>query len=209
MNDFDQQLVPATNQEIIALAKLLARDHEIMADFERCGYQGDLADDAEARVEEAIDAYRQGPLCDRDRFHLALAPCLVRKLVAGKIEDLESDEVHDFLEQRKVWRIGQGIKSVPTTAAEVMALAAALRKNEEAWSIYARIKEHDVATEEEVERINTCIFRYKRKFGLFNQDIAALSAVHSVLQALASGRLSHLASEAAFKMVRTNPHVVD
>ena len=211
MGDRDQRLEPAADEEIIALAKSMSANPQIMRAFERCGYEGDLTDEEEASVDEAIDTFGQGPLQDRDRLHLALAPCLLRLLVAGKIDDLDSEAAHEFLKLRKVVRIGGAgaIKSVPTKANEIIEVARAMHQDEEVWAIYARIKENDTATEEEEERITRFLSSYKKKFGLFNYNIAAVSVVDSVLRAIAAGRIDEINSEEALKIVASNPHVVN
>lgn len=209
MDVFDIRLTPATNEEIIALAESLQADPILYSVFERCGYDGDTTVEEEAAVDAAINAYRRGPLGDRDPLHLALAPCLVRRRVGGIISSLDSTAALEFLEHRKVERAGQLVKTAPTTAKEVIDLARDLREDPQIWAMYMRIKEKYAATNKESKKFDEFQRRRTKKFGLYNQCGAALSTVTPLLRAVASGRISSIDSEEAWALVRTSHQVTN
>lgn len=205
--EHQNRLVPASDEEIIGLAEKMWADRALRTIFERVGCDGDMSEAEEATVNGAIDAYRQGPLWDRDGLHLALAPCLLRQLAAGMIENLDEPNARAFLEDRRVVRIGAGMKPVKLTAAEVMSFAGAMRDDSDAWAIFEHLKGNREATEDERRTIHNFETRYRFKYGLLNRD--RLGRATALLLDLAAGKIRSLDSPEAWEYVRSSPFIRD
>lgn len=207
MSDFERRLMPASNAEIITLAGILREDPVLIAAFERCGYDGDMTVEEDALLEAAINAFRRGEMWDRDPFHLVLAPCLVRRLVSGRIDSLDSAAAHEFLEDRKVVRLWQGIETAPPSASQVMEIARAFRNEPEIWNIYLRVKEEHSETDKESNIIFSFKVSYLKKYGLYIQDMAIINAIGGLLKAIAAGRIGEIDSDEAWAFIRNIPSV--
>jgi hypothetical protein len=211
--EFAKRLVPATDEEIIALAEKLWADPELRAIFERVGHHGDLRDDEELAIGAAIDACRQGHLWNRDALHLALAPCLLRQLAAGIIDRLDCPQTKAFLSDRRVVRIGPGMKPVHATAQEVMNYTRALRNDPRAWAIavaFAARRQPDLFIKEIDREGDLYLGKFERKYihkyGLFNRG--TVGGV-SLLLDLAAGTIPSLDSPEAWRAIRTNRFIRD
>ena len=202
-DEYEKRLVPASDQEIIGLAECMWADPSLRTIFERVGYDGDMTSEEQAAVNAAIDDYRQGRLWDRDRLHLALAPCLLRQLAAEMIDALDSAEATSFLRDRKVERVGSGMKGITPTPEEVMAFAKALKRNSATWQVIMHLKDYpDMFVSEGdpdgvLGRFET---DYRYKYGLLNRSRSG--GAIGLLRAVAAGNIESLDCTAAWTLIK-------
>lgn len=205
INEHEARLVPASDEEIIGLAVKMWAEPAMKAIFGRVGYDKDLTEAEEKAISAAVDAYRQGELWNRDPLHMALAPCLLRQLVAKKIDDLNDPKAIAFLSRRKVIRSGQMIKVEHPSLNEVLKLAQAMRSDPKIWAILQRIKVSDAATEEECDLIDAFVLKYKKKYGLFNQSSVGTSTAISLLRELSAGNIDRFDDPRAKEIMLRSP----
>jgi len=208
LEEYQKRLVPASDEEIIALAERMWADPELRDAFERVGSDGEFTEDEATKVSEAIDAYRQGELWNRDAYHLALAPCLLRQVAAGGFENLRTKEVGAFLTDRKVNRIGPMIKPVKPSVQEVLEFARALDADSPSRSVILRLKDFPDSLVREVDKEGVLAqfeVSYRQKYGLMNRS--GLGAAVGLLRGLYSGSFEGLDSSAAIEALRQS-HVV-
>ena len=214
MNDafeeYCKRLVPPSDREIIALAEKMWADAKLRATFERVGLHGDFTAEEETAIEAAISEYRQGDLWDRDDLHLALAPCLLRRLAAGIVDKLDNDETRSFIEGARVERAGAMMRPVKTTVREVLDFGEAIHKNPDASEMINRLGRnpnafvHEVDLEGVLARFED---RYRRKYGLLNRG--ALAAAIGLLRGVAEGSLEAMDSPEAIESLRRVRGVCD
>ena len=210
LEEYKRRLVPASDEEIIALAETLWANPALRAVFQRVGFDGDFTDTEEAAVDAAIDAYRQGPLWDRDELHLALAPCLARQRAAGMIDRFDSPQARAFLADRRVTRGGILIKAEKTTAADAMAFAKVMRADPRCWAVITRLNDHpdmfvyEGDPEGVLDRFED---RYRAKYGLFNRS--RFGTAVGMLRGVASGLIPSLDSPEAWAVIRSSDLVID
>lgn len=206
--EYESRLVPASDEEVIALAERIWADSALKAIFKRIGYDGDLTEAEEATVDTVIDSYRKGPLWDRDRLHLALAPCLVRRLAAGMIDRLDGPQVRAFLADHRVTRSGSGVSGAKTTASEVMDFAKAVRADAQCWAIIMRLKDYRFEKGGDPEgilaRFETC---YRYKYGLLNRH--PFGSAIGMLRGVASGSIPSIDSPEAWASIKKVPWIKD
>ena len=212
--EYRARLAPASDAEILQVAGTLWASPALQAIFKRVGYDGDMTEDEIAAVYGALDACRQGALWDRDDLHLALAPPLLRQLASGRIDNLDCPEVHAFLDACKVQRGGILIRSMPTTARDVIEFAKAARSDPAVWTLYhPRALTGEPLTWEEgdrmIETFNGSMARYRWKRGYFNLNSAALSQAKYLLWDLAAGKIDSLDSAEALARAREGKFVKD
>lgn len=123
-------------------------------------------------IRAAVDAYRQGPLWDRDNLHLWLALPLLRRLAAGMIDSLDGPEAREFLADRKVVRGPRNLKQ--PTAEEFMAYAKELRRDPGYWSIIQQLADtprsgRALALHEKIGLMRVFENIYCLKYGYFNR----------------------------------------
>ena len=197
MDEYERRLVPASVDEIIALAEQIWSNPVLQAAIKKAGIHGDFSEENQERIDVEIDNYRQDVLWNRDRLHLALAPCLLRQIAAGKISNLSDADARKFIQERMVERIGRGFRPAKTTREHVLDYADAMKNNSEIWSIFLRVKtEHHL---DEVEDQALFAFRknYLSKYGLYNLDPAALGFATRLLRKLAAGEINDLKGSTA------------
>jgi len=210
LEEYQKRLVPASDEEIIALAESMWADSKLRAVFERVGWEGNFTENEAAAVSAAIDAYRQDELWDRDAHHLALAPCLLRQMAAGSFKSLRGREVETFLADRKVSRIGPMIRPVKPSVQEVLDFAKALNASAETRAVIMRLKDspdslvRDVDQEGVLARFESS---YRRKYGLMNRG--GLSAGVGLLRGLYAGAFDDLESPVAIESLRRTHLVSD
>lgn len=208
VEEYTRRLVPASDEEIIALAETLWADPKFKAIFERVGYEGDMTDEEEAAVRAEIDAYRQGSMWDRDELHLALAPSLVRRLAAGMIDRLDGPEARQYLDDRKVERAGPLVKSEDSTAEQVMSFARAMKSDPACWAVIMRLKDYPDLFVYEVDKegvLNRFTISYKFKYGLFNQP--SIDHAIGLLRSIAAGNIADLDHPDAWEVLKRDQSI--
>ena len=167
-----KRLVPASDEEIIALAERLWSDPQLQPVFQRIGYHGDASDPEQQAIDATIDAYRQGRLWDRDREHLALAPCLVRQLAAGVIGALNGEDAKAFLADRRIERVGALMRPRKASEQELQSFARAIRNNSAAWEVIIGLAENPDQLVDEYDTgrvLYSFQVQYQLKYGLMNR----------------------------------------
>ncbi|WP_340115570.1 hypothetical protein [Pelagibius sp. 7325] len=208
LEEYQKRLVPASDEEIVALAERMWAEPELRSAFERVGNHGELTTDEAAKVSAVIEAYRQGELWNRDAYHLALAACLLRQVAAGSFESLRSKDVGAFLADRKVSRIGPMIKPVKPSVQEVLEFAKALDADSSSRSVILQLKDFPDSLVREVDKEGVLAqfeTSYRHKYGLMNRS--GLSAAVGLLRGLYSGSFKSLDSSAVIEALRQS-HVV-
>jgi hypothetical protein len=211
LEEYRKRVVPASDEEIVALAEGMWANTKLRAIFERVGYEGDFSDDEAAAVSAAIDVYRQGRLWDRDELHLRLAPCLIRQVAAGMIDKLDSSAAREFLADRRVDRDG-GVMVRPRklTAGEAMDFASAVQRDPDAWRMIQRLKDfpnclpHEIDTKGTLSRFET---NFIAKYGLFNRS--GFGPVIGMLRTIARGEIASLNAPEALESLRRTDSIRD
>ena len=203
LNEYSKRLVPASEKEIIELAKIIWADKKLRRIFERVGYHGDLTEAEETSVAAAIDEFRQGALWDRDELHLMLSPCLARQVAAGMLDGFDSPEAKRFIDDRRVVRMDAVVRGVKPTVQEVLTFAKAVRNDPGAWAIILSLKDDpDMLLAEGDPDGVLALFeaKYRRKYGLFNRF--RFGSAIGLLRGVAAGAFSDIDSPDAENSIR-------
>lgn len=204
MAEYQARLMPASDDEIIELARQMWRNGRFRSIFKRVGYDEDLTEEEEAKVSATIEEYRQGALWDRDALHLALAPCLLRQRAAGHITTFDDPKVRAFLQDRRVQRVGTGMHAVRLRVDDVIAFAEAVRACSLTWQILCRVKDDLEFTHQETQVLNTFESKYRRKYGLMNRFRFGVAI--GLLRKVASGEVDSLRSPSAVAVLKAAPY---
>ncbi|MET3845249.1 hypothetical protein [Bradyrhizobium sp. OAE829] len=221
---------PTSIDELLELTAFLRADEAARQAFERVGVHGDftpeevnviarmLADFVARRNWRASDrkpttfahdfcgAVPFPPLdSTRDPLLLNLAVTLARWIGDGAISGVDDSEARAFLEDRFFQRAGDrsGILTTKATADEVMWMARGLMANSAYWDVVKEVVKRgefagidDDLLRDVVTPLEDAI---TAKYGLINRGHLG---VHSLLRAIAMGKIDSLESPEAWESIR-------